>query len=270
MSTGGLQGAAATRVWMYNLVFFRMVFAWSPAWRSTVLRLRFVPHITRDWQVWRLVTTVLGFATTTELLAALLIVYQLRIIERLFGTRKYVAFMFVACVVGQTLSMLALCTVWWLLPARVFAATNVVAGGPLVAVFACLVQYYLLVPSKHMRVLGVSVGDKWMTYVVAANLLRTSAVVPALAGIAAGAVYTGDMASLKQWRFPRRAETMAARLVAAVQPAVSRRPEQQVQRELVERLLGMFPAAGHEQAVQALQLAAGDPDRAVNILLGGH
>ncbi|KAJ2138174.1 hypothetical protein IW136_003226, partial [Coemansia sp. RSA 678] len=98
-----------------------------------------------------------------------------------------------------------------------------------------------------------------------------SAAVPALAGIMASAVYAGDVAGLKQWRFPQCVEHAAVRLASLVTSRQARvqRPANRAHRELIGRLQGMFPAAGHEQIAQALRLAAGDADRAVSILLSG-
>ncbi|KAJ2651375.1 hypothetical protein IW137_000665 [Coemansia sp. RSA 1287] len=271
MTAGGLQGAPATKLWIYSVLIFSLVFAWSPAWRHALMRLRFVPHITRDWQIWRLASIQLGVATTTELTSTLVIVYRMRSVERILGTRKFAAFVFVAGVVGLTLSVVLLAGARWMLPARIYGAVNMVAGGPLVTVFACLAQYYMLVPSKRVRALGVTVGDKWLTYGLAANLLGESAAVPALAGIMAGAVYAADVAGLKQWRFPQCVEHAAVRLMSLVTSRQARvqRPANRAHQELIGRLQGMFPAAGHEQIAQALRLAAGDADRAVSILLSG-
>lgn len=48
------------------------------------------PHLTRDWQFWRLVTHDFCFANSAELLLGLLIVYNCgTMVERFFGSVKF-------------------------------------------------------------------------------------------------------------------------------------------------------------------------------------
>lgn len=47
------------------------------------------PHLTEYWQFWRLLTWQLCYTNSTEVLFAAMTLYQLRIVERLWGSRKF-------------------------------------------------------------------------------------------------------------------------------------------------------------------------------------
>lgn len=47
------------------------------------------PHLLDYWQFWRFVTWQLCYTNTTEVLFAVMTLYQLRVIERLWGTKKF-------------------------------------------------------------------------------------------------------------------------------------------------------------------------------------
>jgi membrane associated rhomboid family serine protease len=47
------------------------------------------PHLFDYWQFWRLFTWQLCYTNSTEVLFAAMTLYQLRVIERLWGSRKF-------------------------------------------------------------------------------------------------------------------------------------------------------------------------------------
>ncbi|KAJ2801954.1 hypothetical protein H4R20_003468 [Coemansia guatemalensis] len=283
MAATGMHGAPTVKVWMAGLLCFGAVLALSPEWKQQLLRVRVYPYIARRWEFWRLATTLLAFPTISQTLTALVLLYQLRVIERLFGTRRFVAFLFVSSIVGQVLSV-AMVLAARFLSHRVFAAVNSIAGGPYAMVFACLYQFHAHVPAKqHVRVLGaVTVSDKWMTYVVAGNLAVArlpAAFVPAAAGVAASLVYSANVAGLRLWRFPEPVAEFTRRWVQPQLVPVPRRrvpalgshaaprPQAAAPEAVVAQLQAMFPAAAHERVAQALATTGGDVDRAVSVLL---
>ncbi|KAJ2679293.1 hypothetical protein GGI25_001649 [Coemansia spiralis] len=277
-------------------------------WKSKV-RFQIMPYIARDWQVWRAALSLFVFDSFIELATGVALVYQLRRIERIFGTRKFASFLFVAGLVGQTLSIAAVCLLACM-RATVFASilANVAvarASGPFVLLFASLHQFYTRMPVlERRRSFGVEISDKAVLYFMAANflVLRLFVVlVPMAVGIAASMIYNANVAGLKYWRFPQWMTHVACTLVlpwisssseqsggsgrlvdmlaarnAAVQRSLEQlRQHQQMHQqmaeepaeELVVQLQSMFPNAGREQVVQALQLSRNDPNRAAAIIL---
>lgn len=47
------------------------------------------PHLWRYFQIWRIFTYQLCYTNSTEVLFAAMTVYNMRVIERLWGSRKY-------------------------------------------------------------------------------------------------------------------------------------------------------------------------------------
>lgn len=47
------------------------------------------PHLFDYWQIWRLFTWQLCYTNSTEVIFAAMTFYQLRVIERLWGSRKF-------------------------------------------------------------------------------------------------------------------------------------------------------------------------------------
>lgn len=47
------------------------------------------PHLLDYWQYWRLLTWQLCYTNSTEVLFAAMTIYNLRVIERLWGSRKF-------------------------------------------------------------------------------------------------------------------------------------------------------------------------------------
>lgn len=47
-----------------------------------------VPHLWQYWQAWRLVVWPFCYANSTEVLFGAMLLYQLRLVERLWGGRK--------------------------------------------------------------------------------------------------------------------------------------------------------------------------------------
>ncbi|KAJ2484646.1 hypothetical protein EV174_002269 [Coemansia sp. RSA 2320] len=203
----------------------------------------------------------LGFSTLAETVLALALLYQLRAVERLLGSWRFAAFVVAAGMVGQALAVAV----------GMVLRLESVAMGPYVLVFACVYQFYVLVPTVlQTRVLGVvDVGDKWTVYATAAALVapRLAATgVLAMAGVAASMVYDANVAGLKQWRLPRWAKAIATN---ARNVGTSRVPadEPVVSAEQVELISAMFPDMDREHIRSMLRMVGNDSNRAVAMLL---
>ncbi|KAJ2795084.1 hypothetical protein H4S07_006577 [Coemansia furcata] len=267
MTASGLTGAPLTKVWLAGLSFASALLG-AFGWRR-ILRLQLVPNLAHSHEAWRLLTSLMAFPTLSELLTALVLLYQLRAVERLMGTRRFAAFLAVSGLVGQTLTLVGMR----------LARVNAVAAGPYVLLFACVHQFHLLVPhAYYIRVAGVMVADKWTVYAAAACLLaprlKVAALLPAAAGVAASMAYSADVAGLKRWRLPLWAGHFAQRwimpLVSATPGAGATRrasPMVDVAPEQVELVAGMFPDADREHIASVLRMVGNDTSRAAAVLL---
>ncbi|KAJ2832585.1 hypothetical protein GGI24_001179 [Coemansia furcata] len=266
MTASGLTGAPLTKVWLAGLSFASALLG-AFGWRR-ILRLQLVPNLAHSHEAWRLLTSLMAFPTLSELLTALVLLYQLRAVERLMGTRRFAAFLAVSGVVGQTLTLAGMR----------LARVNAVAAGPYVLLFACAHQFHLLVPhAYYIRVAGVTVADKWTVYAVAACLLaprlQVAALLPAAAGVAASMAYSANVAGLKRWRLPLWAGHFAQRwimpLVSAPRAGSTRHtsPMVGVAPEQVELVAGMFPDMDREHIASVLRMVGNDTSRAAAVLL---
>ncbi|KAI9184079.1 hypothetical protein H9P43_003132 [Blastocladiella emersonii ATCC 22665] len=206
----GFYNAPATKLAVYGMA--------AASVGASVLRIKhlfpvhLVPHLLEQGQVHRLVTTHAVFATNWEVLCGGLLAYHYRTLERLYGTRKYCAFVFVTTTFATLLEV----TIMLLL--RSYGGPNTLASGPYAFLFAKLYLYQHKVPDNdRFRVLGVTLSQRFFTYALAMQLLLAvwpASLLPAACGYVAGAAYMANLAGVQAWRFPRVLERVAARIVA--------------------------------------------------------
>ncbi|KAI8363461.1 hypothetical protein B0O80DRAFT_492596 [Mortierella sp. GBAus27b] len=270
---------------------------------KTDFHLQLVPHLTVHHQFWRLITSHLAFATSTELLSGGLVIYHLRVIERLFGPAKYASFLFVSAVLCTFLNVAILVTGSAL-------GLTVLPSGPYGVIFSALYQFYTIVPSLYeFKVFGVVFTDKSFTYALGALFMLShipGSIALAVSGLLAGAIYRSDFAGTRRWRFPKLVVKFGERFLLPVfssspairstattfetraQPRASDRSAQAVREyfdvlstggapqggtprppseEQVAHLRSIFPATTQEEAIAALTSANNNLDGAVRYLL---
>ncbi|KLJ09299.1 hypothetical protein EMPG_15279, partial [Blastomyces silverae] len=103
-----------------------------------LLYIQVVPHL---WQYWQLAYTNSG-----EVLFAALLVYQLRVIERLWGSRKFGSFLITTLPYTTLLPPLLLSL---LLRPLSLNTLNYLPAGPTAILFALLVQFYSAIPHAY-------------------------------------------------------------------------------------------------------------------------
>ncbi|KAG2174797.1 hypothetical protein INT43_005859 [Umbelopsis isabellina] len=174
------------------------------------LHLQLTPHLTTHHQFWRLLVSHLAFANSSDLLFGGLIVYHMRVVERQFGTPKYVAFIAISWVLSTLLEIGALVMLSKL-------GLRSIPAGPFAILFAMLYQYHRIIPSTYkFKIFGATLSDKMYIYVIATHLMLSQSLAtlaPALCGLFAGALYRSDIVGIKRWRFPRVLSSFASRVV---------------------------------------------------------
>ncbi|GAB7350374.1 hypothetical protein MBLNU459_g1001t1 [Dothideomycetes sp. NU459] len=111
------------------------------------------PHIRDYRQLWRFLTWPLCYTNSTEVLFAAMTLYQLRIIERLWGTRKFASFLVSTLPYTTLLPPLLLAVV--IRPLSLFYI-NYLPAGPTAIVFALLAQYHAAIPYMYKYRLSAS------------------------------------------------------------------------------------------------------------------
>ncbi|KAF3034611.1 hypothetical protein E8E12_005464 [Didymella heteroderae] len=105
-----------------------------------------VPHIWGYGQLWRTLTWVWVWTNSTEVLFGVLGFYQLRVVERLWGSRKFLSFL-VATLPYTTLLPPLLLT--FVLRPLTLGYVNYLPSGPTSILFALLANYYAAIPYTY-------------------------------------------------------------------------------------------------------------------------
>ncbi|KAG9187371.1 hypothetical protein G6011_05242 [Alternaria panax] len=110
------------------------------------LHIQVVPHIWQYGQFWRFAVWQLSFTNSTEVLFAVLTFYQLRVVERLWGSRKFASFLL--STLPYTTLVPPLLLIFVLRPLT-FGAINYLPAGPTPILFALLANYYAAIPYTY-------------------------------------------------------------------------------------------------------------------------
>ena len=179
--------------------------------------IRLHPHLYPWLQLWRVFTYQTAYTSSTDLLFAALLLYQFRVLERLWGSRKYASFTLITTVCTGILTPLLLCTVVWLLS---WGTWNYLPAGLTGLVFAQLAVWREEVPRLYAYKIvtgnppgsgdtpGIMLSDKSSTYVLAAQLALSQfpySLLPAAVGWVVGSAWAGDLlpGRMSSWRVPR-------------------------------------------------------------------
>ncbi|QDS74767.1 hypothetical protein FKW77_001523 [Venturia effusa] len=193
-----------------------------------------VPHIWVWHQFWRVLTWQLCYTNSTEVLFAALTFYNLRIVERLWGSRKFASFLLV--ILPYTIFLPPLLLALVLRPLS-FGNINYLPAGPTPILFAILAQYHAAIPSTYRYSIGimrspsrssaatssstvsqsaaaqftamrnstVALTSKTIYYVFAIQLALSqfpSSILPAVVGWTVGYAYRNEVLPGTSWRVP--------------------------------------------------------------------
>lgn len=177
-----------------------------------------LPHLWPYLQLWRILSFQLAYTSSTELLFSAAALYQMRVLERLWGSRKFASFLVasyglcMAGTIGLGLLLKILTLGWWgYIPSGMSAV--IVAT---VAVWSREVPrlggFKILLDDDTERIRrgntrGFDVTDKWTTYLLTAQLALSQfpyGLLPAFVGWVVGSAWTEELVpvSLVRWRVP--------------------------------------------------------------------
>ncbi|KAF2009212.1 hypothetical protein BU24DRAFT_401916 [Aaosphaeria arxii CBS 175.79] len=144
MITSGFTNAPVSQF----LVFATVLGALAASLTDTryLIHIQVVPHIWGYGQFWRFLTWQITFTNSTEVLFAVLGFYQLRVIERLWGSRKFASFLISTLPYTTLLPPLILTLV---LRPLTFGRINHLPAGPTPIIFALLANYYAAIPYTY-------------------------------------------------------------------------------------------------------------------------
>ncbi|KAI8362649.1 hypothetical protein BD560DRAFT_288681, partial [Blakeslea trispora] len=172
--------------------------------------LQLTPHITLHHQFWRLFSSHVAFGNSGDVFFGSLLLYTLRVIERQYGSAKYISFIVLSFVMATFLEIGTL-----VVGAQV--GLKSIPSGPYAIIFSSLYQYHRIIPVTYrFRIFGIVMTDKLFLYVLAVQMAFSQSyqtLVPALCGILIGALYRTDIINMKQWRFPAIVQRLTKRFI---------------------------------------------------------
>ncbi|QIW98681.1 hypothetical protein AMS68_004199 [Peltaster fructicola] len=174
------------------------------------------PHLLDYGQYWRLLTWQFAYTNSTEVLFAAMTLYQLRIIERLWGSKKFLSFLLATLPYTSLLPPLIVALV---LRPLTFGQVNYLPAGPTAIIFALLAQYHAAIPyvykyrlsstipsTQGEREYGMLLTSKATSYVLPLQLalsqLPGSAVAAAIGWIVGLAYRREVLPGAARWRLP--------------------------------------------------------------------
>ncbi|TCD67515.1 hypothetical protein EIP91_012320 [Steccherinum ochraceum] len=181
------------------------------------LHLQLVPHISKHYQYWRLLTHHFACANSSDLFLTELLLYNVAVhIERTFGSIKFASFLSLSLVINTLLEFTTM------LVLRIFplfgTSFNYIPAGPLSFVFSIVYQYLRIIPHAYQfKVFGISMSDKIWTYALALQLALSYApatFLPMSLGLLTGYVYRSDVLPLKGWRVSHKLVRITRQWVA--------------------------------------------------------
>ncbi|KEZ44763.1 hypothetical protein SAPIO_CDS2861 [Scedosporium apiospermum] len=99
-------------------------------------------HIWHYHQLWRPLTYQLCYINSSEVLFACVALYQLRVVERMWGSRKFASFLIVTSIFTAIIPPVLIS----LLQPLTASYFNYLPAGPTSLIFAILAQYYAIIP----------------------------------------------------------------------------------------------------------------------------
>ncbi|EXJ54073.1 hypothetical protein A1O7_09410 [Cladophialophora yegresii CBS 114405] len=217
VTTSGFTHTPVTRALILSSIVLSILTSTLTA--QHLLPIKPTPHLWPYLQFTRLMTYQAAYTSSTELLFSTVLIYQFRVLERLWGSRKFLSF----CAVVFWVNLLVTPAVVVFLKLGTLGWYNYLPAGCTGVVFALLAAWADEVPRIYRYKIvtggagtgavagqeapGVTLSDKSTTYLLAAQLALSQfpySLLPAAVGWAVGSAWMGELlpGRLGRWRVP--------------------------------------------------------------------
>jgi len=215
MLSSGFAGANVSELILFGVIASSILVSITDS--KYLFYIQVVPHLWRYRQAWRILIWQTCYTNSTELLFAALTIYHMRIIERLWGSRKFASFLFSIYPATTLLPPLLLALIIRPLSLNYI---NHLPAGPTPLIFALLAQYYAAIPHVYKYRIatsssasaatsqdGLLFSDKSTTYLIASQLALSQlpgSLLAAAIGWGVGLAWRNDILPEKLvfWRVP--------------------------------------------------------------------
>lgn len=153
MRVSGFSNAPITRLLLLTIVLTSLLASLSD--KKHFFPIHITPHIYPWGQYWRIFTWQLAYQNSVEVLCAAITVYEMRVLERLWGSKKFLAFLVVTYVY---VAVIVPAVVGLLFKPLSFGAYQYVPSGQTALLFALLANWKDAVPATYRYRIGLSDG----------------------------------------------------------------------------------------------------------------
>ncbi|XP_027444348.1 ubiquitin-associated domain-containing protein 2 isoform X2 [Callorhinus ursinus] len=152
-----------------------------------------------DFQIWRLIGGRIICLDLKDTFCSSLLIYNFRIFERRYGSRKFASFLLGSWVLSALVDFVLVEAVWYFF--GITAAGNLPSGF-LAPVFALFVPFYCSIPRIQVaQILGpLSITNKTLIYILGLQLFTSGSYIwiVAISGLASGICYNSQVFRLHQ------------------------------------------------------------------------
>lgn len=177
---------------------------------SLSLLLALLPHCQRfflydlqavkdDFQIWRLICGRIICLDLKDTFCSSLLIYNFRIFERRYGSRKFASFLLGSWVLSALLDFILVETAWYCFG---ISASQNLPSGFLAPVFALFVPFYCSIPRVQVaHILGpLSISNKTLIYILGLQLFTSGSYIwiVAISGLISGICYNNKILQVHQ------------------------------------------------------------------------
>ncbi|XP_037007586.2 ubiquitin-associated domain-containing protein 2 [Artibeus jamaicensis] len=177
---------------------------------SLSLLLALLPHCQRfflydlqavkdDFQIWRLICGRIICLDLKDTFCSSLLIYNFRIFERRYGSRKFASFLLGSWVLSALMDFILVETAWYCFG---ISASRNLPSGFLAPVFALFVPFYCSIPRVQVaHILGpLSITNKTLIYILGLQLFTSGSYIwiVAISGLISGICYNSKILQVHQ------------------------------------------------------------------------
>ncbi|XP_032960277.1 ubiquitin-associated domain-containing protein 2 [Rhinolophus ferrumequinum] len=152
-----------------------------------------------DFQIWRLLCGRIICLDLKDTFCSSLLIYNFRIFERRYGSRKFASFLLGSWVLSALVDFILVETVWYSFG---ITASRNLPSGFLAPVFALFVPFYCSIPRVQVaQILGpLSITNKTLIYILGLQLFTSGSYIwiVAISGLISGVCYHSKMLQIHQ------------------------------------------------------------------------
>ncbi|KAI9788287.1 MAG: hypothetical protein M1835_002369 [Candelina submexicana] len=212
MLASGFADARVSKYLLFSIVASSIIASITDS--KYLFHIQVASHLWRYKQIWRLLIWQGCYTNSTEVLFGAMTAYHLRIIERLWGTHKFISFIISTLPYTALLPPLVLALI---LRPLSLNTLNYLPAGPTPIFFALLAQYHAAIPHVYKYRLttsssttfppsGLIFSDKSISYLLTAQLALSQvpgSLISAVVGWCIGYAWRNEiLPGTAQWRVP--------------------------------------------------------------------